>query len=108
LTTRLPALLARYFEAQNGRDVEAMLASFAADPVVCDEHREHRGAAAVREWIVDVTKKYEPQVEVVETMVDGSNVTVDVSVSGNFPGSPLQLRYAFVLVEQRIARLEIS
>ena len=108
MANRLPAVLGRYFEAQNRGDVEAMVGSFAPDALVRDEHREHRGTAAVRAWIVDVTAKYAPQVDVIETFTDGSKVDVDVSVSGTFPGGPLRLRYAFVLAERGIARLEIS
>lgn len=108
MANALPAPLARYFEAQNRRDVDAMLASFSADALVRDEHREHRGAAAIREWIVDVTTRYAPQIQILETSAAGDEVVVAVSVSGTFPGSPLRLRYAFQMAEQRIARLEIS
>lgn len=108
MANRLPAVLAGYFEAQNKREVEAMLASFTADALVCDEGREYRGAAAVREWIVDVTSRYAPQIEVFETFADGSKVVVDASVSGTFPGSPVRRRFAFVLAEQGITWLEIA
>jgi hypothetical protein len=33
---------------------------------------------------------------------------VTSEVSGNFPGSPLELRYAFILERGKIASLEIS
>ena len=109
MANHLPAPLARYFAAQNERDVEAMLAAFTADALVHDERREHRGTAAIRDWMVDVTNRYAPQIDVIETSADGKTVVVDVSVSGNFPGSPLRLRYALELTdEQRITRLEIS
>jgi hypothetical protein len=33
---------------------------------------------------------------------------VTAHVAGDFPGSPIDLRYAFVLAGDRIARLEIT
>lgn len=108
MAVRLPAPVARYIEAQNEEDTDAMLASFAPDALVRDEHREHRGTAAVHAWIVDVTKRYAPKLSVVDTSADGSNVVADVAVTGTFPGSPLRLRFTFALANDRIARLEIA
>ena len=105
---RLPDPVARYIQAQNEEDTDAMVASFTPDAVVHDERREHRGTSAVREWIVDVTKRYAPKIRVVETSTDGADVIADVLVSGTFPGSPLRQRFVFALTGERIARLEIA
>jgi hypothetical protein len=39
---------------------------------------------------------------------NGNNVGVTAEVSGTFPGSPVLLRFNFVLDEDRISRLEIA
>jgi hypothetical protein len=38
---------------------------------------------------------------------DGETVLLTARLTGNFPGSPVELTYAFVLRDQRIVSLEI-
>jgi len=74
---------------------------------VRDEGREMEGVAAVREWMRAAFEKYRHSLEVLSsTKVDGDTV-VTCHVSGNFPGSPVDLRHIFTLAGNRIARLEI-
>jgi Uncharacterized conserved protein len=108
MPTELPKPLAAYFAAVNTRDIDAMLAPFAESATVKDEGQERRGRAAIREWIVETTTKYGVTIEVLEVAGMAPNITVTGHVSGNFPGSPIDLRYAFILDGQRIARLEIT
>jgi hypothetical protein len=63
--------------------------------------------------MVETTRKYGVTIEVFEVVVfevvaTATSITVTGHVSGNFPGSPVDLRYAFVLDGERIARLEIT
>jgi len=39
---------------------------------------------------------------------EGQTVTLPARLSGNFPGSPVELTYTFVLDNGKIASLEIS
>ena len=39
---------------------------------------------------------------------EGDRITVTARLTGNFPGSPVDLRYAFTLEGKEIARLEIA
>jgi uncharacterized protein (TIGR02246 family) len=109
MDTKLPEPLTSYYEAVNARAVESTMALFAEDGVVWDEGEEHRGRDAIRAWIEKVTAKYGP-ITVEPTAVDeqGREKLVTTTVSGAFKGSPVSLRYAFVLEQGRIIRLEIA
>jgi ketosteroid isomerase-like protein len=97
-----------YFAAKNRHDVDAMLDCFAQDAIVLDEARERRGKTAIRQWIEETTRKYRVSVEVLDASESEGNSVVAGLVSGNFPGSPVKLRYAFALSDGRIVRLEIK
>ena len=103
----LPEPIAAYFAAANRFAVDAMLAPFAAAAEVEDKGRQRRGRAAIREWLEEVTAKYRATVEVVEVEESAGRTIVTGLVSGNFPGSPARLRYAFGLDAGEITALEI-
>jgi len=64
--------------------------------------------SAIREWAEEVSKKYHPIVEVIRVAEMDGKTIVSGRVSGDFPGSPVELRYVFTLDGEKIARLEIS
>src|SRR5712671_5644559 len=98
MTAQLPQALAQYFAAKNSYDIDAS---------VRDEGQEYRGRAAIRAWIEHATRKYRVTVEVKDVARDGGRDIVSGVVSGDFPGSPAALRYAFTLAGTKITRLEI-
>jgi hypothetical protein len=80
-------LIDRYF-ALAPAGGEPYFALFADDVVVEDEDKERHGIAAVREWRGEVVP--------VTYMVRSVAGTVAVAeISGDFPGSPVDLRFAF-------------
>ena len=85
-----------------------MLATFTQDGVVRDEGREHRGSAAICEWMHETIAKYDYQVEPLEWSQVGQKTMVLASIRGKFPGSPIDLKYAFTFEGSRIAALEIG
>ena len=107
MTAQLPQALAQYFAAKNSYDIDGMVAQFDDDASVRDEGREYRGRAAIRAWIEHATRKYRVTVEVKDVARDGGRDIVSGVVSGDFPGSPAGLRYAFTLAGTKITRLEI-
>jgi len=107
-TRKLPAAIASYLTAANEQDIEAVAACFDQDAVVRDEGMSRRGIAAVREWAQEVSEKYRPAVEVIDVTDTDSGTIVTARVAGDFPGSPVDLRYAFTLHQGKIVRLEIS
>ena len=108
MTVELPSALDSYFAAKNRKDIDAMLAPFAADAVVRDEGHEHNGRDAIRAWMEETTRKYGVSVEVREAKQSGDQVVVKGLVSGDFPGSPATLTYRFRLFDSMIAGLEIG
>jgi hypothetical protein len=104
----LPEPLAAYFAAKNRKDIDAMLVPFAAQATVRDEGHERSGHAAIHEWMEGTTKKYAVTVEPTAIAAEEDRTVVTARVSGNFPGSPTELRYKFTLGAGKIARLEIG
>ena len=104
----LPAPVAIYFAAQNRHDIGAMLSAFAASAAVLDEKVEHAGSAAIQAWLETTSRRY--RVEVTPLRVeDHTGVTVVTGlVSGDFPGSPIHLRYSFTMSDAGIERLSIA
>lgn len=103
----LPEPLPDYFRAANAGNADDATACFAEDAVVLDEGEEHRGHAAIRAWIEETTRKYSPHAEPLHVTDDGKSTIVTTRVSGDFPGSPIELDYGFQIRRDRIARLEI-
>lgn len=85
-----------------------MAACFNQGAVVRDEKRERQGISAIREWAAEVSEKYHPTVEALDVVETKGGTVLTGRVSGNFPGSPIELRYAFTLSGGRIERLEIT
>ena len=108
MSTKLPQPLAAYFAGNNNHDIDAMLVPFTAGAIVKDEGQERRGLTAIRAWMEETTRKYGATVEVSNVTETAENTTVTGLVSGNFPGSPVELRYTFILDSEKIVRLEIS
>jgi ketosteroid isomerase-like protein len=107
MTIKIPKPLAAYFTAANNHDIDAMLASFAEQSIVKDEGQEMRGRTAIREWMEETTRKYGFTVEATDVAVTDGRTLVTGLVSGNFPGSPAQLQFAFTLDGEKIVNLEI-
>ncbi|MCM0676799.1 nuclear transport factor 2 family protein [Micromonospora phytophila] len=105
--TSTPEIIRRYFELAVGSDPEAYLALFAADAVVEDEEREHRGIEAIRAWR-EATPAVSYEITDVQQTAEGTVVTV--TISGDFPGSPFAgLKHRFIEYDDRhIRRLRIA
>jgi hypothetical protein len=107
MAMKLHATLGWYFAATNRHDVAGMIATFADEAVVKDEGREHRGLPAIREWMMETIRRYDFRAEPTNVAPVNDTTAVSVTVSGNFPGSPIALTYWFTLEGRKIARLEI-
>ena len=105
---RLTGPVANYIAAANAQDIEAVTASFSAGAVVQDEGQSRQGITAIRQWAAEVSEKYRPTIEAFDVAQTDGRTIVTGRVSGNFPNSPIQLRYTFSLDGGKIERLEIS
>jgi ketosteroid isomerase-like protein len=107
MSANLPHPLPAYFKAANAHDVEASVACFADDAIVRDEGKDISGSAAIREWKDRTNALYGTAIETTAVDQVDDKTIVTALVSGNFPGSPVQLRYCFRLDGGKIAALEI-
>ena len=103
----LPKPIADYFAA-DGRDGAAVAGCFTEDAIVVDERHTHAGREAIRLWKEEVKEKYRYISEPFAVESDGGRTIVTSRVTGQFPGSPVDLRYAFTLQGEAIAKLEIA
>src|ERR1700720_1039599 len=88
--------LATYFAGHKNHEVDAMIGPFAEGAIVKDEGQERRGLPAIRKWMEEAAAK--PSVIAVANAAEtDANTTVTGRVSGNFPGSPVDLRFIFTL-----------
>jgi ketosteroid isomerase-like protein len=103
----LPAAVAAYFAADT-TGAEAVAQCFTDGAVVIDERQEYRGRTAIARWKAAVSAKFHYTVDRLGVHVSGDQITVTGRVTGDFPGSPVDLQYRFTLEGDKIARLEIA
>jgi hypothetical protein len=76
--------------------------------VVRDEGGTFTGRAAIERWNASARAKYHHTVAPLSVSEDGGAIAVLARVSGDFPGSPVELQHAFRLDGDQIASLEIG
>lgn len=108
MSIALPPPLDTYFTAVNAHDADRIALCFAPDAVVHDEREDRIGRAAIRTWADETGRRYRHSVEVLAGESAAGGVSVTGRVSGDFPGSPIELRYDFTLSDGLIRRLEIG
>ncbi len=107
MSVDLPKPIAIYIAAENRGDTEALAQCFAEDAVVRDEGQTIEGLAAIKKWKAETKKKYQHTIEPLAcTQKDGKTVVTN-RLTGNFPGSPIELEFVFTLHRNKIASLEI-
>jgi len=98
--------IAAYFAAGN-LDSEAAARCFTSDAVVKDEGRTHTGLASIKQWKAETATKYSYTCEPFHAEQKEGVHVVTCHLVGNFPGSPIDLRFLFQLKRGKIANLEI-
>ena len=109
-TTRslnLPKTIAAYFIADEV-DGEAVSQCFTENAIVKDEGHTHKGWAAIKQWKADVSTKYKYTCEPLACEEKDGKTVVTSHLVGDFPGSPVDLRFSFALEGDKIASLEIT
>ena len=106
MTLALPEPIAAYFTADKG-DGDAVSQCFTENAVVVDEGRTYRGRAAIKQWEADASARYEYTSEPFACEQQDGKFVVTSRLAGNFPGSPVNLRFFFGLEGDRIVSLEI-
>ncbi len=102
----LPKPVDAYFAADT-KDGVAIARYFSPDAVVIDEGHSYSGRDAIARWKTEASTKYDYVSEPIAVTHEGAGIVVTSRVTGNFPGSPVDLRYGFVIANDLIGRLEI-
>jgi hypothetical protein len=105
---QLPLAIDSYFAASHSNEPHLLEGCFEPDAVVIDEGGRHQGLAAIGQWKAASLARYDHRVEPLRSEERDGRIAVAARVSGNFPGSPAELRFVFALRQGRIASLEIG
>jgi ketosteroid isomerase-like protein len=111
MTTTVPDVIRRYFDATNARDSEALVACFATDAVATDEGKTYTGLDEIRGWRAETVATFEYTSRPISAEPVGEGAGTDLvtsRVEGNFPGSPVDLKFRFALADDAITRLDIA
>jgi len=103
----LPEPIATYFDADGG-DGKAVARCFTKEAVVKDEGQTHSGIAAIKAWKTAASAKYVYTSQPLALEQKDGRYIVTSRLTSNFPGSPVDLRFAFCLERGKIAYLEIT
>src|SRR5438309_11018307 len=107
MSVDLPTPISIYIAAENRGDTEALAECFAEDAVVRDEGKTIEGLAAIKEWKAETKKKYQHTIEPLSSIQKDDKTIVTNRLTGNFPGSPIELEFVFMLDRDKIVSLEI-
>ncbi len=103
----VPGPVAAYLAAEVAKDADAISCCFTEDGSVYDEGRDYRGRDSIRQWKQEVDTKYRYVLQPINVQTHGDKVTVRARLTGEFPGSPIELDDIFSLSNDKIASLEI-
>ncbi len=103
----LPEPIRLYITSENTGDANLFGQCFAENAVVRDEDETHRGLAEIKKWKAETKKKYQHTVDPLNVSEKDGRFIVTNHLTGNFPGSPIELEFVFTLDGDKIVSLEI-
>jgi hypothetical protein len=103
----LPKPIALYVAAENRGEPNLFDQCFAENAIVSDENETHEGLAAIKKWKAETKKKYQHTVDPLSVAEKDGKTVVTNRLTGNFPGSPIELDFVFTLGGDKIVSLEI-
>ena len=105
---KLPKAIEAYFEADRTGSPDTIAAAFTENGIVKDKGKTHEGRDAIRAWMADEAQQYSYTVEPFLIAIENGKTQVTAHAVGDFPGSPIDLRFFFVLAGDKVAELEIT
>jgi hypothetical protein len=103
----VPRPVAAYLAAEVAKDADAISCCFTEDGSVSDQGRDYLGRDSIRQWKQEVDTKYRYVLQPINVQTHGDKVTVRARLTGEFPGSPVELDHIFKLSNGKLASLEI-
>jgi len=110
MTSDVPAAISRYISSAADRELDVLIGCFTQDAVVEDDGQTYRGRDEIRGWREALAAGPAYTVEVLGAEPTGADdhYLVTTHVAGDFPGSPVDLRYLFTLNGDLISELSIA
>jgi SnoaL-like protein len=99
--------IALYIAAENSGDANLFDQCFTDNAVVRDESETHEGLAAIKRWKAETKSKYQYTLFPLTFVETEGKIVVTNRLTGNFPGSPIELEFVFTLESDKIVSLEI-
>lgn len=107
-TLVLPEAICGYFDGTNSQQADAACSNFTLDAVVTDNGETLHGSPAILAWIRRTMEEFGAVAEPLHLAESDGKHIVTARVSGNFPGSPVELDFAFTLRDGKIANLDVA
>jgi hypothetical protein len=108
MAIELPEPVAGYFAADQSTAKKSAVRYFTETAIVVDEGKTYVGHQAIQSWMEESSTKYSYVVDPFELTTLDRQIVVSAHLTGNFPGSPIDLRYRFEIFDGKIAKLEIG
>ena len=108
MLAKLPQPVVNYLAAVTAKDTDMFARCFTDDALVHDEGRDYRGIEAITAWKTETQTKYKYVIEPLDALVSGNTVKLRARLTGDFPRSPADLDFEFMLANEKIASLEIG
>jgi hypothetical protein len=103
----VPPCLTTSFSVHDGADIALLGECFAPEATVLDEGQQYQGHAAIQTWLREALEKFACTTVPLEMTKGEEKVMVRTRVSGNVPGSPVELDHHFTIAEGKIQALAI-
>ena len=107
MSLNVPEPVAEFLAAEEVKDADALSRCFTEDGTLHDEGQDYYGRDSTRQWKQAADAKYRYVLQTVSAQTFGDLVTVRARLTGEFPGSPVELDHIFKLSNNKIASLEI-
>jgi len=107
MALNVPEPVAAYLAAEEAKDADALSRCFTEDGTVHDEGQDYHGRDSIRQWKQAADAKYRYVFQTINVQTLGELVTVRARLTGELPGSPVELDHIFKLSAYKIASLEI-
>lgn len=102
----LPKVIDDLLKAQDTYDSIAYSSCFSEAAVVFDEGKKHKGRIEIESWIAKANEEYKTVMK--PLLYDETKSILAAEISGNFPGSPIILKYHFEIVDGLIQSLKTT
>ena len=103
----MPQPVMAYLASEEAKNAQALSRCFAEDGTVHDEGEDYHGRAAIQRWKEAADAKYCYVLQPIGGRTEGDTTTVLARLTGDFPGSRVDLNHIFTISQDEIISLEI-